>query len=1180
MSPHCRVLSKVLEYKFLHCDQAVHILFHDNSSLILHFHTPEIRTLFLRLLANLVPAAIEKSLGHRHELRRQNLRNQWAYFSTLSNFTFVSLLNLIGSRSLDDFSQYPVFPLVISKAEGDEVEWRDLGRPIGMVGDPNKTRLLSQKFGKADNFHNIPPYFYGSHYSSPATTFHFLLRIKPFDTGAKSIQNGRFDLPDRLFHSWDNVLDNIQKETSDVRECPPELYYQPLFLVNLNDLDFGVNQSGQRVDHVITPSLIGTCPFRFVFRLRQALESKRVSQNLAGWVDLIFGSSQLGPNAEVAHNVFFYLTYRHSKTKLDSARKRDQEALETQVFHFGQTPFQLTESPWPQRRCLDLSVVSNRFTKKYFVKKVFYEDLDVMVSTCEFCLQKVKPNGPVSEQGVPHVMFCATCRLCSECSNGHLKYTALWEDPYNFKSRARVDSGLQIVDQEKHLNLSASGRFQSEEERSRPRSQAISKGKASMQSDNSEDDELRKSSKSDPKAANKLGILDWQEQYVQKSERNLRNEIVKSQLDKGRMKSEDLTRSHFKNQNLSKKSGTSNRNDDSDDNDSHFGGGKVNLENFQTNQHKSIKFGSKTDFTLEIEEPLDILRNSQRLVRNLHSKPPLKSNNKAQPQVILEPSLDIFSKEPNQTPLKNLFQEDCEFCRQRGILETKSWKDNGAPHENAVLLIKEVSFMDLERKFISKVSILRPFKIDYYTFVLFKAQKGVLKKANLEMKTGEGPSQPKSGNQNGDKHGVRNDKTKCNQHHPRQYGGEPNQAFRAPPSGEKINPNRTPNPKTKTGPPFELNLTKSLSLEKLRIEMRKWGLLGMAHSLWTRIGTFELRNHAMILGGCCLGTLRVYSVKKNRLLYEQRLHRFMIEYISLSSQSKVITRDQTGVIIISRLNLRPTHSEPYFTPLFSVHQHFGASLSHLKFARLNGQIFLTVSRRPGAPPRLQIFDSEKGCAVLTDLTLEIDRFGAQANVPFHSKRRNPLSRNLPMSNHAQDPHTMHDTQARRRVSIQGGRGSLIYVNRRQSVPELRVNSRDFRVNLLNIQNKFKPERNREGLEVGSTKIHAETRLAFTGLGTILEFVDLSFGYLNCIVLVVRDDTKGEYVISTKTLEGVGLTTFCIKIKSKEHFLSSFMLFKDSLFQDHLACMNQKGTPVISYDSHLKVIQNTYSTSRT
>ena len=45
------------------------------------------------------------------------------------------------------------------------------------------------------------PYFYGSHYSSPATVLHLMMRMEPYTSAFKKLGGGKFDLPDRLAQS-------------------------------------------------------------------------------------------------------------------------------------------------------------------------------------------------------------------------------------------------------------------------------------------------------------------------------------------------------------------------------------------------------------------------------------------------------------------------------------------------------------------------------------------------------------------------------------------------------------------------------------------------------------------------------------------------------------------------------------------------------------------------------------------------------------------------------------------------------------------------------------------------------------------------------------------------------------------------------------------------------------------
>ena len=74
-----------------------------------------------------------------------------------------------------------------------QISFRDLSKPMGMCGLPSRCEEFFKKFHNPDFFSPIPPFFYGSMYSSPAITLWYLIRMQPYSDGAKSIQNGHFD---------------------------------------------------------------------------------------------------------------------------------------------------------------------------------------------------------------------------------------------------------------------------------------------------------------------------------------------------------------------------------------------------------------------------------------------------------------------------------------------------------------------------------------------------------------------------------------------------------------------------------------------------------------------------------------------------------------------------------------------------------------------------------------------------------------------------------------------------------------------------------------------------------------------------------------------------------------------------------------------------------------------------
>jgi hypothetical protein len=66
----------------------------------------------------------------------------------------------------------------------------------------------------------IPPFHYGTHYSTSAFVLNYLLRLEPFTTMFLALQGGKFDHPNRIFSSVRSAWQNCQRDTSDVKVSP------------------------------------------------------------------------------------------------------------------------------------------------------------------------------------------------------------------------------------------------------------------------------------------------------------------------------------------------------------------------------------------------------------------------------------------------------------------------------------------------------------------------------------------------------------------------------------------------------------------------------------------------------------------------------------------------------------------------------------------------------------------------------------------------------------------------------------------------------------------------------------------------------------------------------------------------------------------------------------------------
>lgn len=270
----------------------------------------------------------------------------------VSNFEYLMFLNTIAGRTYNDLNQYPVFPWVLTNYESRELDlsqpsnYRDLSKPIGAL-NPSRRDYFEERYNTWEH-ESIPPFHYGTHYSTAAFVLNWMIRLEPMTTMFLALQGGKFDHPNRLFSSVALSWKNCQRDTSDVKELIPEFFFLPEMFVNSNRYRLGLQEDGSVVSDVELPPWASS-PEEFVRINRMALESEFVSCQLHQWIDLIFGYKQRGPEAVRATNVFYYLTYEGSVDMESITDPVMREAIENQIRNFGQTPSQLLMEPHPPR---------------------------------------------------------------------------------------------------------------------------------------------------------------------------------------------------------------------------------------------------------------------------------------------------------------------------------------------------------------------------------------------------------------------------------------------------------------------------------------------------------------------------------------------------------------------------------------------------------------------------------------------------------------------------------------------------------------------------------------------------------------------------------------------------------------------------------------------------------------
>eukprot|EP00026_Physarum_polycephalum_P001800 Phypoly_transcript_01803.p1 GENE.Phypoly_transcript_01803~~Phypoly_transcript_01803.p1 ORF type:complete len:984 (+),score=105.94 Phypoly_transcript_01803:185-3136(+) len=322
----------------------IELFFDDDKSVFFTFQNPKDRNSVMDLFTS--HPGLTKLQTNTHS----NMALKWQN-GIISNFEYLMHLNFSAGRTFNDLTQYPVFPWVVLDYTSNTLDlnnpaiYRDLSKPVGAL---NPQRLATFK----ERYDQIPDeqtkFLYGTHYSTPAYVLYYLVRQAP--EYMLRLQNGRFDAPDRMFHSLEETCVSVLNNPTDVKELIPE-FFQPEksdFLLNTEGLDLGPKQNGVRLGDVVLPPW-ATDTKDCIRQLRAALESDYVSENLHNWIDLIFGYKQTGPKAIEANNVFYHLTYEGAVDIEQITDILERESLEAQINEFGQTPKQLFDVPHPQK---------------------------------------------------------------------------------------------------------------------------------------------------------------------------------------------------------------------------------------------------------------------------------------------------------------------------------------------------------------------------------------------------------------------------------------------------------------------------------------------------------------------------------------------------------------------------------------------------------------------------------------------------------------------------------------------------------------------------------------------------------------------------------------------------------------------------------------------------------------
>jgi hypothetical protein len=329
----------------------IEIFFKSGKSIWLDFLKIESRSMVNSICRRMTRkgAVLQRSPSHEF-IQQLGICQSWAN-GKLSSFDYLMWLNVLGSRSFHDPSQYPIFPWVLSDYRSDHIDlrdpqvFRDLSKPLGAVGKARLDELVARLTNMQQ--YGYLPFLYSSYCSFPLAVFLYLVRMEPFTTLHIDLQGGRFDNARRVFQSIATCYGSVTSQMNDYRELIPEFFFDPEFLSNPNDFDLGV-VDGKSISEVKLPPWART-PIEFIYLNRKALECEHVSQRLNHWIDLIFGYKQRGEECVLARNHYKDEIYDDVYVKESNHSERRRREIETLIEQVGQVPPQLFFAPHPTR---------------------------------------------------------------------------------------------------------------------------------------------------------------------------------------------------------------------------------------------------------------------------------------------------------------------------------------------------------------------------------------------------------------------------------------------------------------------------------------------------------------------------------------------------------------------------------------------------------------------------------------------------------------------------------------------------------------------------------------------------------------------------------------------------------------------------------------------------------------
>ena len=360
-------IEEIIERRFLFLWQGVEIFLKNGKSYIFNMLTYDNYNNLIKPLKNIKNVLFrEKDFFSKTPIISENWREE-----KLNTYEYLLFINKYSSRSLNDTSQYYVFPWIIinfehlieinekeseiyknflkkKKERQEEIQeeainnnqepeineefnrlstfrimensssfskdFRNLKYPVSVQTEKNKGNKLAKYNDEDDKFRH----HHGTHYSTSSYIYYYLMRIEPFTTLLVELQNYCQENPDRMMQDLKDTL-KIIKSGNDNRELIPEFFSKIDFFVNINCALYGHKKNKKLVDDVNriwednNKNIYNNLSIysKFIIEHKKLLNSRIISLGINKWIDNVFGVGQLPPEKkrEDSLNIFGKTSY-------------------------------------------------------------------------------------------------------------------------------------------------------------------------------------------------------------------------------------------------------------------------------------------------------------------------------------------------------------------------------------------------------------------------------------------------------------------------------------------------------------------------------------------------------------------------------------------------------------------------------------------------------------------------------------------------------------------------------------------------------------------------------------------------------------------------------------------------------------------------------------------------------